>query len=464
MISLPDSRRPDRSALDARISTEIFVVPVIDRYLVYAPLRKVAFLASAGAVRLVERLRLGPVTPSNDEEAAFVALCARVGLTGLDGDYPIGTLNSAEYRPTDVTLFLTTRCSLRCGYCYASAGDRRRADMSLETARRGIEYVRANAVATGAESFGVGYHGGGEPTSHWDVLVESFEYAEREAQRHGIRVVGSMATNGVLTEDQREWVVRHFRGVNLSVDGIPAVQDRQRPLIGGGSSAAVVRATIEHFERAGFEYGLRLTVTPDSVDDLPAGIDYLLELGSPRHVQVEPVYRLGRGREGAEVEASRFVEAYRAAKAIAEARGIDFFYSAARVDVLTNRFCTSCGEGFSLTPEGLVSACYEVPGAETPNAAAFLIGRYDEDAGGYALDVERLRSLREHTVEGIEWCQGCFAKWHCAGDCAYKTRQASGGGPFRGDDRCDITRALTLDQILDRIARSGGSIWSPGVG
>lgn len=63
------------------------------------------------------------------------------------------------------------------------------------------------------------------------------------------------------------------------------------------------------------------------------------------------MYVLGRGRKtGLAVDPQEFIAAYRDAKLIAYQRGVEMFYSAARVDVLTNRFCQSCGEGFSLTP------------------------------------------------------------------------------------------------------------------
>ena len=33
-------------------------------------------------------------------------------------------------------------------------------------------------------------------------------------------------------------------------------------------------------------------------------------------------------------------------------------------------------------------------------------------------------------------------------------------GQFAGDARCQVTQALTLAQILEKIARSGGSVWA----
>lgn len=445
------------------IRTDVFAIPLLDRYVVYAPLRKVAFIANAATVNLLHRLQQGPVEPASEREVRFLRFCQAIHLTGDEGDWPITTLDRASYQPTEITLFLTTRCNLRCIYCYASAGDRPLADMSLETAKHGIDLVCRNALELGEPEFGVGYHGGGEPTVHWMVLTGSFAYAQQLARQHSLGVYGSMATNGLLSPEQRRWVIRSFRGVNLSVDGLPAVQDRQRPRPGGGGSAQAVFETLRAFDQAGFRYGLRITVTATSVEELPAGIAYLLEQCHPEHIQVEPVYVLGRGRRGdLAVEPQAFVQAYLAALPLAEEAGVDMFYSAARVDVLINRFCRSCGEGFSLTPGGLVSACYEVPDAGFPFAEQFILGHYAEDLGRYVLDGEKLARLRAHTVERIPWCRDCFCKWHCAGDCAYKTQYDRVRGQFVGDARCEITRALTLAQILRKIEESGGLVWAEG--
>jgi len=445
----------------APISTDVFAIPLLDRYLVYAPLRRTAFVANAAAVNLLFRLRQGEVCPANEGEAVFLRFCQEIRLTGEDGDSPISTLECATFQPTEVTLFLTTRCNLRCIYCYASAGDRPLAEMKLSTAKRGIEFVCRNARELGKTGFGVGYHGGGEPTVHWEVLTASFAYAQRLAQENGLEVYGSMATNAVLSGEKQQWIIKNFRGVNLSVDGLPAVQDMQRPAPSGRPSSAAVLRTIRAFDQANFPYGIRVTVTAASVELLPESIEYLLDQAHPKHIQVEPMYVLGRGRKnGLAVDPQAFVQAFRQVKQIADQRGVDLFYSAARVDVLTNRFCQSCGEGFSLTPQGLVSACYEVPDAGFEFGEQFIFGHYDERQGHYLFDEAKLARLRNQTVEQIPWCRDCFCKWHCGGDCAYKARQAMVDGQFVGDARCAITRALTLDQILGKIKQSGGKVWA----
>ncbi len=305
--------------------------------------------------------------------------------------------------------------------------------MSLLTAQRGIDFVCRNALERGKQEVLIGYHGGGEPTVHWPVLTASFAYAQERGRQYGLDIAGSMATNGVLSAQQQQWIIRNLRGVNLSVDGLPQVQNRQRPTATGGPSTEDVLRTFRAFDDAGFPYGIRITVTGASCESLPGSVTHLLENAHPKHIQVEPVYVLGRARRSdLAVSPLSFVEAFQAARKIAVQAGVDFYYSAARVGVLTNRFCQSCGEGFSLTPQGLVSSCYEVPGPETEFSDQFIFGYFDEARQHYIFDDDKLARLRAHTVETTPWCRDCFCKWHCGGDCSYKSRHAFVDGEFRG--------------------------------
>ncbi len=70
-----------------------------------------------------------------------------------------------------------------------------------------------------------------------------------------------------------------------------------------------------------------------------------------------------------------------------------------------------------------------------------------------------MNHLRRQSVEHRPYCQGCFAKWSCGGDCYHKSLTVNGAGEFSGTDRCHITRELTKDQIVEMIAAHGGLFW-----
>jgi uncharacterized protein len=236
------------------------------------------------------------------------------------------------------------------------------------------------------------------------------------------------------------------------------VHDRHRVTPGGGGSSARVIDTLRHFDQAGFPYGLRMTVTRDQIPLLPESVEFVCAQFCPEAIQVEPAYQLGRWRESPSAETAEFIAAFREARARAARFGKQIRFSAARLDTLTNHFCGVTQDSFCLTPDGNVSACYEAFSEAIPSAARFIYGK-PEGASGYQFDGERLAHLRGQAVQHREWCRGCFAKWHCAGDCYHKSVALSGSPEFRGSDRCHIARELTKDQILERIEQSGGMFW-----
>ena len=147
------------------VSAELFAIPLAEnRYIVYAPLRRAAFAANGQVVNFLADLKAGRFEQSVDPDGSLTEFLRRLEILDAGEEVlPITGFNGAP-EPTSVTLFLTTACNLRCTYCYASAGDTPTRVMSLEVARRGIEFVLRNALELGREEIEIAYHGGGEPT------------------------------------------------------------------------------------------------------------------------------------------------------------------------------------------------------------------------------------------------------------------------------------------------------------
>lgn len=441
-----------------RLSAELFTVPVDDAYLIYAPLRQAAFLANRGTVNRIADLAAGRFDSGSPLDDQLLELLRQLEIVDAGPEELPVTRFEGEPRPTSVTLFLTTACNLRCTYCYASAGDTPTRAMSPEVARRGIDYVIKNALELGEPGIEVAYHGGGEPSANWATLTESLEHARRRCKELGLSLHTAMATNGVVSPERREWIIQHINGVSLSFDGLPEVHDAHRvTLMGDGSSQRVIE-TIRRFDEVNYPYGLRLTVTREHIVRLEDSVRFISERFRPTRIQAEPAYQLGRWREAPTAETAQFIEAFRSARAVAAQHGFELQYSAARVGALSNHFCGVTQDSFCLTADGNVSGCYETFLEEAEWAHRFFYGQPGDDCG-YRFALPVLNQLRQQSVENRAFCQGCFAKWTCSGDCYHKALTVNGDQEFAGSDRCHITRELTVDQVLEKIARSGGHFW-----
>jgi uncharacterized protein len=442
-----------------QVTAELFVIPLDEAYVVYAPLQQAAFVSDGRTVNRIAALQESTADLGDPETGKLIEFLSRLGIVDGGTESPPASHFSGQPMPTMVTLFLTTSCNLRCTYCYASAGDTPKRAMSLEVARRGIDFIIRNALELHKGEIEIAYHGGGEPTVNWETLTQSYEYASQRAAESGLKLRAAMASNGMLSEEKIAWVLAHLDGVSVSFDGVPAAHDAHRLTVLGQPSAAHVLRTIKRFDRASFNYALRLTVTHDQIGRLAESIKFICSRFQPRRIQVEPAYQLGRWTDAPSAETQSFIDQFRAGQAAARNYGQDIHFSGARLGTTTNHFCGITQDSFALTADGNISACYEVFLESLPRAETFIYGRSDPASAGYHFELPVLNHLREQTVDKHAFCQGCFAKWSCGGDCFHKSLAVNGEGEFAGSDRCHIIRELTKDQILDRVERSGGFFW-----
>jgi len=441
---------------EPRISAELFTVPVDGRFLVYAPLRQAAFLTTADGVNAIADLRDGN---AESVDAEFVDFLRQLEIVDGGEEFKPVTHFEGDPKPTTVTLFLTTACNLRCTYCYAQAGETPTRAMPLDVAQRGIDFVIRNALELGRPAIEVAYHGGGEPSVNWDTLTGSFEYAKKRTADAGLQLGTALASNGVMPEERIDWIIRHIDGVSLSFDGLPEVHDAHRiTVLGHGSSDRVID-TIRRFDDAKYNYGLRLTVTKEFIGRLEESVRYICRRFRPRRIQVEPAYQLGRWRNAPSAETAEFIDQFRAAQATAREYGYEIHFSGARIGSMSNHFCGVTQDSFCLTADGNVSGCYETFLEENEWAKTFIYGSFEETKKEYRFNLPVLENLRKQTVDQREFCQSCYAKWSCGGDCYHKSLTVNGEGEFRGTDRCHIIRELTKDQILFKIAAAGGLFW-----
>lgn len=438
-----------QQSLDSR--EELFVVPGSeDFWCLYAPLRRVIVMMNRAAIGSVSRYL------NRDDHHVLRAsdrnVIAHLRSAGLFSEpIPELPITPSDYlfRPHEVTLFPTTRCNLRCIYCYAEAGTRK-VDMPWTIAQAAIDFVIDNARAVGRNDFIVGFHGGGEPMMNWPIVYRATLYARERAKELGFDVKIHCASNGVLSKAQREFVVENFTGMNISLDGPADIQNRQRPLATGEGSFSHVMRTIKYFQQNKFPFGIRVTLTANEGHRLNDIVRFIHnQCPQLDQVHVEPVWQCGRCKTTGERPPSeeQFIAIFSEAYDLAQTLGFSLFYSGARLDILTNKFCAVPGDGFSVTPEGIVSSCFEVTNPSDPRSELFHYGQYNTDHSGFTINQERLARLRRLRVENIEHCSDCFCKWHCAGDCLAKALTGVNPEDHSGSPRCNLNRAITRLQI-----------------
>jgi uncharacterized protein len=432
---------------------EVFAVPIEGKFILYRPLRRLAFVGNQAMVDLALGLTRHGASFSAAEGAAEEAVAFLKAIGFLEPDPP-PPLPRTLYCPTTAVLLLTNRCNLRCAYCYARGGEGPVQDLSPTLARAVIDRVYGNAVKLGQPGFELTFHGGGEPVQAWETLREATRYARSKDRPCRI----SMVSNGVFSAAQREWLLANMDSFSISFDGRQATQDRQRPFASGkGSFRAVIR-TLQALDRAKFPYGIRLTATSPWQDQLPDDVRFICTETACPAMQVEPAFNTRRGEHQGptQEQGEAFVQAFMEAFEIASNAGRQLTYSGARPWLLTQVFCTAPHSALIVNPAGKLVTCYEVADAQHPLAEMSTIGYLDGEQ--ICMDDRAMDAFWSCLDQKRAACQGCFCYWHCAGDCYTRAFAAARVAPQGKSPRCYMNREITA-RILLWYIMNGDGIW-----
>jgi radical SAM protein with 4Fe4S-binding SPASM domain len=174
---------------------------------------------------------------------------------------------SAQSKPV-VMWNLTAHCNLACRHCYMDSGREAREEMSLEEGMHLVDELADMKVP-------ILIFTGGEP-----LLSRNFYALAFHAREAGLRTV--ISTNGTLItpEVARLLAEAKIRYVGVSLDAAkPEQHDDFRGMAGAHARAL---QGIKNARDAGLKTGLRITLTRDNWQDVPALLSLALQEGIPR--------------------------------------------------------------------------------------------------------------------------------------------------------------------------------------
>ncbi len=197
------------------------------------------------------------------------------------GELPSHLLQFSRDKKPVVVWNVTRRCNLRCVHCYAQA---------TAQSEEEIGTAKAKEIIRDLAEFGspVLLFSGGEPLVRSD-LSELASYAVEQGMRAVISTNGTM----ISREKARELRSIGLSYVGISLDGTREVHDRFRQVNGSFDRAM---EGVENCQLEGLKVGLRMTVSRNNADEVPAVFDILREREIPRVCFYHLVYS-GRGLE-----------------------------------------------------------------------------------------------------------------------------------------------------------------------
>ncbi|MDR0549552.1 MAG: radical SAM protein [Deltaproteobacteria bacterium] len=317
-----------------------------------------------------------------------------------------------------LVLVLTTRCNLKCGYCYN--GDLPPQDMdplvltaAFEVAAKGQGPLKVQMT-------------GGEPTLVPELIVAVAEKALKLARPYRL----SLQTNATLLDRSLVKTLKKLNvAVGVSLDGPPAVNEALR-----GQTRAVL-AGLSALDEELWPFTTTSVVSAancQALDQLPLllgsrpaavglGLDLLVAKGRGLALKAPDPQSLanGVGQLGAALD---FINARR--RTPLRLREERFLAQAA---LGPKAFCAACeGESLAVTPTGQVYPCGQTA--------------FNEDLalGSIFKGPIKAKPLVGLSLSGPN-CQACFLKGRCPGECPSRLYLNQGLEPFLA---CAMYQAL----------------------
>lgn len=430
------------------LTKELFVIPSDGEFILYAPLKGTAVAVNSGIIHLLRNL-----SEMKTIDDALLPLVEK----GIIVEKEESVIHSdiKPFKPTRITIMPSTDCNLRCVYCYGNGG----LDPSYikeEQALAGIDLIVKNAVETKTKDIFVAFHGGGEPLflKTFDTVKNSVAYAKKEAAKFDLNLAVNSATNGVLNDAQREWVKENINSLTISFDGLPEIQDRQRPTASGEGSYHLMKKSLDFFDENKVRYFLRCTVTKDTVDRMDEIVRFVRDNTGNRYLHLEPLYECGRCATSKfkAPTSEEFTRYFSQASELGKTLGMKIVMSSGNIDGLKEKFCGAAGDNFCVTQDGFVTSCYEVMRESDQRSKIFFYGKFDETKKSFEIDQKKRDLLASRTIDNIPYCKDCFVKYHCGGECLAKAAISSDVfDPSGHQSKCDINREYLLGEIKSRL-------------
>ena len=430
------------------LTSECHIFPIEEmnnEQVAYFPLKSLIIKINDTAAELLKKLKNNnTIKTSNKDEIDFLNNLEKMQIiNGPDDvipDFPYYEFPES----TDTILFPTFKCNLNCLYCYSNAAESDD-DMPFHLAKSAIDTIVENAKKKNKNRITVGFHGGGEPTLNWDVLIRSVEYTKIKCGLENLDYKFSICTNGILSEDKAIFIAENFSDISISLDGPPDIQNFNRPMISGKPSYEYVARTLNILKSRKALYGIRITVTDSSIKNLVETYKFLAENFQPVATAFEPLFFCGRCKTTncKEPDSDEFIIKMKKVIDLSIKYGIMPRYSGGRIIKLDTRFCGAAGSNFFITPNGLVTSCLEVTRREDPKSDIFIYGSYNDKEKKFNFDLKRYKKLVSLRLQTFNSCKDCFARWHCSGDCIAKNPDVNNIESTRNNYRCKINKALT---------------------
>lgn len=351
----------------------------------------------------------------------------------------------------DIVLNTTTACNMECRYCFLGSNSDKKSDLDKWTA---IKFIDKMMEYSTKKNVYINFFGG-EPTLNFPLLKQVTEYVNELREKQTQRTLHlSITTNGTMEKNLLTYLLKNDFYFSVSMDGLPSVQNFQRPLKNNKPSSKIVERNLIYIAQNTDKLRARITVTKESVSVMPSTVKYLAALGV-KFIHFECVNIAGRATESHQKvkrpTADEFSEYFISALEIARTLGVSLINACyGKIFFPSTYMCEGIsGHRVAISPSGFISHCLEVQDFDHPLAEIMVLGHVDFELKDICIPQD-LRNQRFLQNKVLVKCKECFCRYMCSNGCPSRNYHIT-GSPFTVDDFYCLTTKSIIKHLLRRI-------------
>lgn len=415
---------------------QIYVVPLEDRWLVFAPgTWSVAIINHTALGGLAECSEPGHVAPSLD------ALDLWQELTIPAEDTP----DRSRPEVGKLVIMPTRACNIRCVHCDFGSPDAPLTVLDPRLAYPLIDRVLAQTKRAGEPVMRVHFFGG-EPLVARRSVEAIVAYTRRVCAKAHITPWFELTTNGVCGPDAVAFLGNEIDSVTVSLDGDEELHDGLRRHRDGRGTYAEVAETIRRLGRYPCELCIRMCVTDRSVGEMPRLAEKFCSEFDIGLLAFETLAETpGASEAGVHApDPFEFALNFMQAGTVAAEHGVRVVHGPSELEGPRSTSCPLGTGALMLWPDGAITGCYLEPERWLSRGLDLSFGRVD-DGGEVHVDSRRIAAADKKLARKRR-CERCFCYYTCAGGC--HVEQTPPGCSREYDERCQAIRLITASRLL----------------
>lgn len=315
----------------------------------------------------------------------------------------------AHYRKRCLTVLLTDECNLECKYCYCKDSKEIQKDININFVKRAIlDFYKKEG------NLYVRFFGDGEPTLKKNMIKVITEFCKKI----DVNAKFELQTNGTFDSEFCDWIAENINIIWISYDGTTEVNDFYRVTKDGKKVSEIVERNINYLAKTDRIVGVRTTIGRKNVDLQKEIIFKMKELGI-KYIYSDLMFADIENKSYYETPVSHmeYADKFILAREYAKSFGIKYeSFFTINFDEEIDIFCRACIPMPHLTTDNYISCC-DMGYQYDERFDELFYAKYDEKNDVIVYDEKKIDYIAKRKVDLLEDCEGCIAKYHCAGGC-----------------------------------------------